>query len=122
MARRVLLQLSGPATHKVTLDALERVFGVAKAPLFVLLRNIGVARWTLAGQLALILDVVVLDEVFVDVVDHVEFGVADGAYEQLLIVARVEAVVGRFGDARRRRRVRQCVRARLLLVQVVARR
>lgn len=52
-----------------------------------MLRHVCVARRTLAGELALILVVVVLEEVFVYVVHYVEFVVAHGAHEQFLIVS-----------------------------------
>ncbi len=77
----VLLQLGGPATHKVAFDALERVVGVAQVPLLVLLGHVCVAGRTLARQLALVLVVVVFEKVLVDVVDHVELAVADGAHK-----------------------------------------
>jgi len=82
----MLLQLCRPATDKVALDALERVVGVGQVPLLVLLGYVSVARWGLGAELALVLGVVVLEEVVVDVVDHVEFSVADRAYEELLVV------------------------------------
>jgi hypothetical protein len=86
MRSGMLLELCGPSTHKVTLDALERIAGIAQIPLFVLLRYIGVARRRFGRQLALILVVVVLEEVIVDVIDYMEFSVANRADEQLLIV------------------------------------
>jgi len=82
----VLLQLGGPAAHEVALDALERIVGVGQVPLLVLRRHVGVARRRLGAQLALVLAVVVLGEVVVDVVDHVELLVANGADEELLVV------------------------------------
>ena len=82
----MLLQFSGPTAHKVALDALERVGRVGQVPLFVLLGDVGVARRRLGAELALILVVVVLQEVVVDVVYHMEFGVAYRAHEQFLIV------------------------------------
>ena len=82
----VLLELGGPAADKVALDALERIERIAQAPLLVLRRHVGVARRRLARQLALVLVVVTLQEVLVDVVDHVELGVAHRAHEQLLVV------------------------------------
>lgn len=81
MARCVFLQLSGPPAYEVTFDALEWIVRIAQAPLFVLLRHVRVAWWTLARELALILDVVVLEKVVIYVVHHVEFSVTDRAYE-----------------------------------------
>ena len=82
----MLLELGGPAAHKVALDTLERVVRVGELPLFVLLRYVGVARRRFGAELALVLVQVVLDKVLVDLVHHVEFDVANGADKQLLVV------------------------------------
>ena len=102
----MLLELGGPATNKVALDALERIGRIAKIPLFVLLRHVGVARRRLGAQLALILRVVVLEKVVVDVVHHMELGVAYRAHEELLVVGSGGGCGGR--DCTAATRVIEC--------------
>lgn len=81
MGSSVLLELCWPATDKVAFDALERVERVAEVPLFVLLCDVCVSRRTFARQLALVLVVVVFEEVLVDVVHNMEFAIANRAHE-----------------------------------------
>ena len=88
MRRSMLLQFGWPTTHKVTFYAFQGIVRIAQIPLFVLLSYVRVSWRTFAAQFALILIVMVLQEVLVDVIDHVELLVAHRAHKQLLIVRR----------------------------------
>lgn len=99
----MLLKFGGPTADEIALDAFQWIDWIAQVPFFVLLSDVGIARWRFSGDFVLEFIQVILEKVLVDALDRQAALVADRADEDLLPVGilwtRRRRVVGTFSSA-----------------------